>query len=168
LVSQFLTGEKSPNDYASNIPNDDYAGFNLLVTDQNELCYLSNRGDAPKTLEPGIYGLSNASLDTPWWKLERTRTSIEKLIAENRVNETTLLRMMADKEKAPADAVPTGPLPFEISRALTAPFIVTPEYGTRCTSVLLRHRNNQIAVTERRFDASGKSTGDSRFSFVAN
>ncbi|MGY8795090.1 MAG: NRDE family protein, partial [Woeseiales bacterium] len=62
LVTQFLTGEKSPNDYASNIPIDNYAGFNLLVADQNELCYLSNRGDAPKTLEPGIYGLSNASL----------------------------------------------------------------------------------------------------------
>ncbi|MBT5219799.1 MAG: NRDE family protein [Woeseia sp.] len=166
LVTQFLTGEKSPNDYASNIPIDNYAGFNLLVADQNELCYLSNRGDAPKTLEPGIYGLSNASLDTPWWKLEQTRTTLEKLIAGNRVNETTLLRMMANKEKAPVDDVPAGPLPFEIGRALTAPFIVTPEYGTRCTSILLRHQNGQIAVTERRFDARGKSTGDSRFSFV--
>ncbi|MGY8795089.1 MAG: NRDE family protein, partial [Woeseiales bacterium] len=64
------------------------------------------------------------------------------------------------------DDVPAGPLPFEIGRALTAPFIVTPEYGTRCTSILLRHQNGQIAVTERRFDARGKSTGDSRFSFV--
>lgn len=168
LVTQFLTGEDSPNDYANNIPGDRYAGFNLLVADQNELCYLSNRGDAPKTMEAGIYGLSNASLDTPWWKLERTRKSLENLTLENRINETTLLRMMANKEKAPVDDVPAGPLPFEIGRAMTAPFIITPEYGTRCTSILLRHRNDQIAVTERRFDPSGKSTGDSRFSFVAS
>lgn len=167
LVSRFLSGENTPGDYASNIPIDAYAGFNLLLADQNELCYLSNRDDEPKNMEPGIYGLSNTSLDTPWWKLERTRTSLENIIAENQVNETTLLRMMADKEKAPVDDVPAGPLPFEIGRALTAPFIVTPEYGTRCTSVVLRHRNGQIAVTERRFDASGKSTGDSRFNFVA-
>ena len=168
LVTRFLTGNNSPNDYAGNIPIDDYAGFNLLVADQDNLCYRSNRGDEPKNMDAGIYGLSNASLDSPWWKLERTRTSLENIISENRVNETTLLRMMADKEKAPVDDVPAGPLPFEIGRALTAPFIVTPDYGTRCTSVLLRHQNGQIAVTERRFDASGKSTGDSRFSFVAN
>ncbi len=74
--------------------------------------------------------------------------------------------MMANKEKAPVDDVQAGPLPFEIGRALTAPFIVTPEYGTRCTSVLLRHQNGQTAVAERRFNASGKSTGDSSFSFV--
>ncbi len=75
---------------------------------------------------------------------------------------------MADKEKAPIDQVPDGPLPFDVGRALTAPFIITPDYGTRCTSVLLRHRDGQISVTERRFDASGNSTGESRIKFDEN
>ena len=47
-VTRFLTGNNSPNDYAGNIPIDDYAGFNLLVADQDNLCYRSNRGDEPK------------------------------------------------------------------------------------------------------------------------
>ncbi len=168
LVTDFLTGDDAPDKYARNIAREDYAGFNLLVGDRDQLSYVSNRGDDPIRLEAGVYGLSNASLETPWWKLTRTRMSLTSLIDDNKINETALLRLMADKEKAPIDQVPDGPLPFDVGRALTAPFIITPDYGTRCTTVLLRRRDGQISVTERRFDASGNSTGESRFTFDEN
>src|SRR6187551_3745570 len=50
-----------------------YAGFNLLLADRDSLWYASNRA-APfaSELPPGIYGLSNEFLDTPWPKLVRT------------------------------------------------------------------------------------------------
>ena len=60
-----------------------YAGFNLLLNDADRLYYASNR--APKfsrALEPGVYGLSNLLLDTPWPKLTRVRGEFEQWLAE--------------------------------------------------------------------------------------
>src|ERR1700749_4617334 len=60
-----------------------YAGFNLLLNDGDSLSYASNR--APKfaaALAPGVYGLSNLLLDTPWPKLTRVRQEFERWLAQ--------------------------------------------------------------------------------------
>src|SRR5262249_24824949 len=55
-----------------------YSGFNLLLTDADSLWYGSNRATPfARRLEPGVYGLSNELLDTPWPKLQRVRASFE-------------------------------------------------------------------------------------------
>jgi uncharacterized protein with NRDE domain len=61
--------------------------------------------------------------------------------------------------------VEAGKLPFEIARALTAPFIVSPDYGTRCSTSVMWSHSGKVALSERRFDTTGNATGDSRFSF---
>jgi uncharacterized protein with NRDE domain len=63
------------------------------------------------------------------------------------------------------DDVQAGDLPFDIARALTAPFIVAPDYGTRSSSTVLWGKDGVIEFCERRFDPSGKTTGESRFRF---
>jgi len=144
---------------------EDFAGFNLLAADGEDLFYVSNRGDEPALLSPGIYGLSNASLDTPWPKLLRSRDALQALIDSGNSNETELMRLMADRRMAKTPDADTEPLPFHLARALTAPFIVSPEYGTRCTTVLLWSLTGKITLCERRFDPAGNATGESRFSF---
>ena len=79
-----------------------------------------------------------------------------------------LLRLMADREKGPADEVERGRLDFDAAHAITAPFIVMPEYGTRCTTVVLVDKEHRWQFLERRFDADGRCTGDSDFSFLAD
>lgn len=168
IVTAFLMDDDSPYTFSRSIDSDSYAGFSLLTADNEELCYVSNRGDAATLLSPGIYGLSNASLDTPWPKLRRTRDAFWKIIEAGDANETSLMRLMEDRQMAPVDEVETGLLPFTLARAITAPFIVTPEYGTRCTTILLRDRSGQINISERRFDSAGRKTGDSRLGFTSN
>ena len=71
-----MRGFQAPADYLRTIDPDDYAGFNLLLTDGASLAYLSNRGSDLRELPAGIYGLSNATLDTPWEKVERSKSRL--------------------------------------------------------------------------------------------
>ena len=90
------------------------------------------------------------------------------LLDRDEVNESTLLRLLDDRAKGPVEEADTGHLDFGTAHAVTAPFIVMPAYGTRCSTVVLADASGQWRMTEKRFDAEGESTGDSRISFAAD
>ncbi len=165
LVTEFLKSDASPEDYLLSIRGPDYSGFNLLLSDGASLAYLSNRDDCTRELASGIYGLSNATLDTSWEKVERSKNSLQTLITENAVNETSLMRLLGDREKGPVKEVRSERLPFATAHAITAPFIVLPDYGTRCSTVVMAKSDDRWSFLERRFDAGGNKTGESRYSF---
>ena len=165
LVTGFLDGELAPGAYLAGIDQDNYAGFNLLAGDLRDVAYLSNREDGQRELAPGIYGLSNALLDGPWHKVESSKKKLATLIDDDDINETSLMRLMDDRERAPVSEVERGRLDFDTAHAITAPFIVLPDYGTRCTTVVLADKDGNLHFTERRFDPAGNVTGESRFSF---
>lgn len=167
LVTGFLDSALAPVDYLDTIDGDAYAGFNLIVGGPEGVAYLSNREDGIRQLVPGTYGLSNTLLDGPWHKIERSKERLLRLLDQDRVNETELMRLMEDQQRAAADKVETGRFDFETAHALTAPFIVLPNYGTRCTTVLLADREGNWRFAERRFGAGGDTKGESRFSFRA-
>lgn len=165
LVSQFVSGRASAMRFNASIDGQQYAGFNLLSADNDGLSYVSNRGDAVTALDCGVYGISNASLDTPWHKLLRTRTALTELIADQKINESELFRIMSDRLPAPVAEIESDHLPFAKARAFTAPFILSGDYGTRCTTILLWDNNGKVTLSEKRFDSAGIASGESRFSF---
>lgn len=165
LVTEFLECDLSPLDYLRGVRGDLYAGFNLIVGDEQEVAYLSNRGADARLLASGVYGLSNALLDGPWHKVESSKRGLSDLLDEDSVNESSLLRLLDDRTLGPIGEVDTTRLDFEVAHAITAPFIVTPVYGTRCTTIVLADNEGSWRLTERRFDADGRSTGESRFTF---
>jgi uncharacterized protein with NRDE domain len=167
LVTAFLESGLTPPEYVATIDEDAYAGFNLIVGAGGEFAYLSNCEDGTRDLGPGIYGLSNALLDGPWHKVERSKAGLAALIDANQVSESALLRLMNDRDKGPVEEVERGRLDFHTAHAITAPFIILPEYGTRCTTLVLVDRNGDWRLTERRFDPAGTIAGESRFSFTA-
>ena len=165
LVADFLLDDMDPMNYLQSVDGDAYAGFNLLVGDGSGLGYLSNRGGGIRELDAGIYGLSNATLDAPWDKVERSKARLNALFEQERVNEPQLLRLLSDREKGPVEEVRNHELGFALEHALTAPFIVTPDYGTRCSTVVSADGAGRWRFIERRFDAGGTNVGESRFSF---
>ena len=165
IVTNFVSTDIDAMNFVSTFADDIYAGVSILAADQENICYTSNRGDAPICLAPGVYGLSNASLDTPWSKLTRTKEALTALIDSNNVNTTGLLRLLGDKTLAAGAAVDSSELPFKLARALTAPFIVSDTYGTRCSTALLFANDGRVDFCERRFDPGGTASGDSNFSF---
>lgn len=167
IVTGFASASLSPAEYLSSLDGDRYAGFSALASDGRELAYHSNRSRATRKLPPGLYGLSNAALDTPWSKLVRSRARLDELLLAGQPTLDSLLELMTDRSPASDDELADPDLPFEIDRALSPPFIVMPDYGTRCSTALICRSDGHIEIAERRFDAEGEVTGESRFVFVA-
>jgi uncharacterized protein with NRDE domain len=164
LITDFLSSDLAPLDFLLQVEGDAYAGFNLLASDGESLAYLSNRGVAATALQAGVYGLSNATLDTPWSKVERSKSGMRALLDDNKLNAPALFRLLGDRDKGPADGVEKGRLPFPTAHALSAPFIVLPDYGTRSSSVVLLDRAGRWTLTERLFDATGRQQGETTLS----
>lgn len=167
IVTGYTTSDHSPAAYLSSLDGERYAGFSALAANGDELAYASNRGQNARKLLPGLYGLSNAALDTPWPKLVRSRTRLDELLLAGEPALDDLLEMMQDPRPASENELADPDLPFELERALSSPFIVMPDYGTRCSTAIICRSDGHIEVAERRFDASGASTGESRFVFIA-
>jgi uncharacterized protein with NRDE domain len=144
----------------------DWSGFNLLLSDADSLWYASNRTmPFARELRPAVYGLANESLDTPWPKLQRVRAGFEAWLREGASAPVEgLFALLADR--TPAQDLPparTGALPQDWARALSAPFVLHPEYGTRCSTVLLLEGDGRLQLTERRFDPAGQLSGETEF-----
>jgi uncharacterized protein with NRDE domain len=175
LIPAYLAGDAAPGEYLRQLETDapGYAGFNLLLGDRDSLWYASNRADQfARQLPPGIFGLSNEFLDTPWPKLVRVRARFTSLLAEplSANGERLaggLFAMLADREPAPPDTVPPGDLSPEWARKLSAPFVLDPGFGTRCSTVLTISVDDTLRIAERRFDAEGSPAGESEYALNA-
>jgi uncharacterized protein with NRDE domain len=168
LVAGFLSSAAPPHEYVDALARhaSRYAGFNLLVGDARSLHYLSNRdGRSSRELRPGIYGLSNHLLDSPWPKLLRTRVRFAELVTRPSIEPDALFEMLGDRRPAADEEIPDTGLPPDWERALSAPFVVHERYGTRCSTLLLVEGTGHTTMLERRFDHAGTLTGATRLRF---
>ena len=176
LVVDFLRGAESTAAFAERIEHEAqaYGGFNLLLYDGDELRYLTNR---PRFLSedvaPGVHALSNAQLDTPWPKARAAHAAMDRIVAkpgtDEANDESALMAVMAGRAPAPDEALPLTGVSLEMERLLSPPFIHSPAYGTRCTSLIRIGVDGQVSFLERRFDPTGQSLGDTRLKFsIAN
>lgn len=165
LIPDYLRGQDSPQSFLASLQSaaSEFAGFNLLVGDEHELWYASNRApDFAHPLAPGVYGLSNQFLDTPWPKLTRVRQRFEAWLNNAAAaNARELLVMLDDRTPSPAsdDAYPPDLAP-EWRRALSAPFVLHPLYGTRCSTAAVLAASGAVHLIERRFDPAGHCSGE--------
>jgi uncharacterized protein with NRDE domain len=170
LVADYLRGHESPRDFLKTLgaSSSRYAGFNLLIGGDDSLYYYSNRVDGgARELSPGVYGLSNHRLDSPWPKLTRTRRRLWELLAGPDVAAADLVDMLADRTRAEATSMPETGLPAEWESVLSAPFVQHERYGTRCSTLLLLATDGHAVMMEKRFDPAGTETGRTRIQFDA-
>jgi uncharacterized protein with NRDE domain len=154
LVAEFLSGESSAADYASEVTQraKEYDGFNLLVGDAEAMFYFGNRDGRLRPLPAGIYGLSNHLLDTPWPKVKRGKRALAALLAGgDRLGPEALFALLYDTEIAPREELPDTGIGDEWERVLSASFIATAAYGTRSSTALLIDRAGMVTFVERSF-----------------
>ena len=155
-----------------------YNGFNLLVgdvlpsdgdTEASSLHYYSNRLEPPaRSLAPGIYGLSNGFLDTPWPKVTRAVGAFACTIAAGIALEP-LLRLMEPRDEARDSELPATGVPLDWERALSAIQIRANGYGTRTTTVLTVRGDSLVTYFERTFDSSDPERWtDRHFEFMVD
>lgn len=176
LSLQYLIGKHKPHHFIQENAKrfEQYNGFNLLMADLSdpenaEMHWVSNRlmmgqNIRPRkvfpeqALSPGVYGLSNAMLDTPWPKVNHRIAAFAQMLAMDSgglKNADHYLRMMADTHEASPQELPNTGVNKDWEKALSAAFIKTPSYGTRSSTILRVRKDGNFEMVERRFDANG-------------
>jgi uncharacterized protein with NRDE domain len=166
LVSDFLTGSAAAADYIEAVRRDSgrYNGFNLIVGDGSGFRYYSNREDRIRDLAPGVYGLSNHLLDTPWPKVSATKSAFDALLKDGGARLTDdLFAILADRTRAPDNLLPSTGVGPEWERLLSAAFIVSGDYGTRSSTVVLGDRDRKILFIERSYGPGGRPETEEQF-----
>ena len=125
-----------------------FNGFNLIYGDQDELYYYSNVNDTVRQLHPGIYGLSNALLDTPWPKVINSKSAFTRL-TENTVNPDQIIEMLHNTDTVADDQLPHTGVEPEWEKRLSAMFITSPEYGTRLTTFVSIRAGGHVIYREK-------------------
>lgn len=143
-----------------------YNSFNLLFGDAEGLWYYSDRQASVRALPPGLYGLSNHLLETPWPKVQRGREQLQAYLDGPRLGLTEpLLELLGDRSQPPERQLPQTGVPPEWERLLAPIFIVDPRYGTRASTCLLQRADGRIRYVERSYGAAGEALGTQRFEF---
>jgi len=168
LVSRYLIGKQNAGGYLEDVSSqaDKYNGFNLLIGDDNDLFVFSNNGEKQK-LNPGIYGLSNHNLNTPWPKVSRGKRLLKATLDKKGAElKEALFTVLADCHIPPDSKLPSTGVGLEWERILSSMFIKSPDYGTRSSTIILIGKNRRVRFVEKVFDGQKEPWIESSFSFV--
>jgi uncharacterized protein with NRDE domain len=165
IVPLWLRGDLSADRFWMQVALSGHNPFNVVAADfrRGECYWATSDASAPRRLDRGLYGLSNAALDTPWPKVEAVKQRVrEALVGVDSVSSlsTRLFAAMADRSVAPDESLPRTGVPIEWERQLSSAFVCSEDqnYGTRSTTLIITERVNKRLVThvlERSFPAGG-------------
>ena len=161
LVRDFLCSDQAPEAYLREVAGkrERYNPFNLLVGDGDKLCYFSKLTAQTAVLAPGIYGLSNHFLDTPWPKVRKSKQALTGYLANRSLVEPgPIFEMLADAEPAEDQELPDTGVSKKWEKYLSSVFIRGEDYGTRSSTVLLVDRQDRVLFWEKSF-LSGQTQG---------
>jgi uncharacterized protein with NRDE domain len=160
LVARFLTGDASIDDYLSDVVGSsaEYAGFNLLLGNSHELWHFNAQMSEPVMLESGVYGLSNAGLDTPWPKLLKAKTALSGVLDDP--TPARLLGLLSDAQVAPSAELPDTGVGLATETLLSSVFIASQSYGTRASTALIVQADGTRRMVERSFGPYGGHLGE--------
>jgi len=161
LVADFLTGRTSAEEYVRLVEKRgaDYNGFSLLVGDVGSMFFFSNRGDRATRVAPGVHGLSNHLLDTPWPKVEKAKAKFAALL-DGTFDPERAFGLLNDTERAPGGELPSTGVSLELEERLSAiRILAVGGYGTRCSTALCFGQDGRIEFHERSYSEEGGVSG---------
>lgn len=167
LVADYLEQQVNADDYMQLVRTKaaQYNGFNMILGTVDDLAYISNYKDGVTKLTNGLYGLSNHLLDSPWPKVVKGKKKLAPLLGKSDITADDLMTFLYDDEIATENLPSTGVSP-ELERALSSMFIKTPNYGSRCSTVVLVDQQNKVQYTERVYDLTTFEYKTSQFEFA--
>ena len=167
MVANFLKGAESPESYCKQLAGlggRSYNGFNLLAADRDQLFWVSNVNGEVRQLPPGIYGLSNELLDTPWPKVEQSKSALAKAL-QALPDDRPLFQLLRDDTTYPDAMLPRTGVDGEWEKLLSAAFVRGPGYGTRSSTALLMERSGVTVFDEQCWIEEAKPGSRHRFRF---
>lgn len=166
LVTDYFSTDTSAIDYAEHLLNEGqrYAGFNLLLGDEQRLVHVSNRSNSITTIPSGVHGLSNALLNTPWPKVEVGKAQLNSSLSSI-VNHKQLINLLNDQQVAVDELLPSTGINLDHERLLSSIKITSPQYGTRSSSSVFIRHDGQVSFLECRYGVQGELTDETLLSF---
>lgn len=160
LVGNYLKSGAEPIDFIDSIQPNNYAGFNLLLGQKDGLWFFSNRNGGQATkLTPGIYGLSNHTLETPWPKLVAARAAFTQALTAL-PDSSAFFNLLANRSIAADAHLPSTGVSLEVERLLSAIFVQSAHYGTRASTLMLGQADAGFVMLERSFGPDGRPLGE--------
>lgn len=154
LVTDFLTSRVTAEDFLTRLEEKGhlYNGFNMIFGTVDGLFYFSNRRGG-ESLAPGLHGLSNAFLDTPWPKVERGKARMNKILFQDPSRwKSQLFRLLRDRHVPPDGVLPRTGVGLDWERVLSPIFISSPIYGTRSSTVVIVDEQGGVTFEEWTYD----------------
>jgi len=137
--------------------------FNLIAIDDDRAAYWTNRPEAARvTLALGMHGLSNGAGDMPWPKTRQLQAAVADWLAAGEESHEALFAGLRDERRPAGAVVAAGDEREPVGSPV---FIRNPVYGTRCSTVVTVDAAGAGVIAERRFDAAGAVTGETRLGF---
>lgn len=167
VITNFLTSRLSPEKYLRTIHKmrDEYNGFNVLVGNSDQLFYYNNLEAEIQEVPNGTHGLSNHLLNTPWPKVTKGKDQLRNYVMNHvHLDIEHLFTILANDGQAADHLLPSTGVGIVLERKLSPLFIKTPDYGTRCSTVILIDHNNRVTFAERTYQ-DGVFANDLTFSF---
>lgn len=171
LVASYLRSTETPTRFLQQVipASTQYRDFCLIVGDLDHLHFYSNQGSGPEEIAPGVHGLSNHLLDTPWPKVRRGRERVSALIGGSESQLVAgLFDILADRTRASDAELPDTGVGLTRERELSPCFIADARYGTRASTVLLINGGGEVLFIERSFGPLGVAQGSVEHRFALN
>ncbi len=167
LVKDYLCGREDTRIFLKKLEKQAgrYNGFSVILGDPSHLYYFSNRNGTIE-LTPGLYGLSNSLLNTPWPKVERGKRRLGALLSQTEdPPPEDLFSILKDQTRPDDRRLPDTGIGLEWERILSSMFITSPVYGTRSSSLLLVDRQRRVTFMERIYDGGSEHWVTAKFQF---
>ena len=170
LTLDFLINDISPEEYYNRLTPtlNDFNGFNLILGNVDELFYFSNKAEGLQKLERDIHGISNAILDTPWPKVEKSKRHLQSLIQQEDTNPWEVIAILKDTSIAKDEELPDTGVGLDLERMLSPVFIKSEKYGTRCSSVVMVDSDNNVKFVEKFFFDGIGNFSNKEYKFTIN
>jgi uncharacterized protein with NRDE domain len=136
----------------------DYNGFNVIFSDGERLGIYESVVGQGRELDPGIYGLSNHLLDTPWPKVQNAKSRLQAALNES-TDTAPLLDLLRDDRPAPDAQLPRTGVSLEWERLLSSAFVRAADYGTRCSTIIRLAASGRAYFDEWTWNSVGADAG---------
>jgi uncharacterized protein with NRDE domain len=153
IIPEYLLSPHDAAEYVQTLRShsNHFMGFNVLLGDLDQLFHYSNTHKIITPVKAGIHGVSNATLNTSWPKLDWAKSQLEKNILTNQLEPNDFFSWLTNNEEAEDALLPETGIPYKWEKAVSSVFIKTESYGTRCSTILLIDKEGSIQFTERRY-----------------
>ena len=169
LVREFVVGNEPAQDFAERVLEhiDEYGPFNLVFGDQSAVFLIDGSSATLQRLQPGVHVVGNGPFASAWPKVERLRTRFISAIRKGERDDATLLALLADTTQPDDGELPDTGVGSHLERVLAPIFIRGEHYGTRASTLVMRHEDGSIFFRERSFGAMGQRSDEVHWECLA-